>query len=333
MCMDKQELHLRWALEERAMSDGRRGIRRKMETKRRRNGVRAAVWMGAAACLIAAVGLWMLEKPADNGAIPDPTVKLTLADGTTIDAAKAAAGSVENGGWKVELNDDGELQYEQVQPEAPAAKNVVTVSPGAQIVLKLDDGTRVVVNSNSRLEFTTPLAQGGARALKLDGEAWFEVAHDAATPFRVQSGGFALQVYGTEFNMNTRGGQSVEVVLVAGSVGFTGRADAVEQRLSPSQRAVVDRATGAARIEAVDTYPFTAWKDGEIVCVNEPLGSVMERLAEWYGLEVEFADETVRQMRFDISVPKYPRVSSLFYYLEKITDLHFELDGKKVLIH
>lgn len=327
--MEREELHLRWALEEEALASGREAIAQKWAARRRKR--RIARVATAAACIVVAMGAWMFGEHTTPVALPEPGVQLTLPDGTRVDATEAASG-VESDGWRVALNTAGELEYSPSEPSAKPAHNVVDVAPGAQIALKLDDGTRVVVGSNSRLEFETPLDAGGSRNVRLEGEAWFDVEHNDRVSFRVVSQQFSLRVYGTEFNINARGSGSVEVVLVRGSVGFTGREGVAEQRLQPNERAVVERQTGSAQITVVDTYPLTAWKDGEIVFVDETLDRVMERLSEWYGLRVVFEDDAVRRRRFDINLPKYPRVSSLFYYMEKTTDLHFILDGDIVYI-
>jgi ferric-dicitrate binding protein FerR (iron transport regulator) len=148
----------------------------------------------------------------------------------------------------------------------------------------------------------------------------------------VRSGDVSLRVYGTQFNLNTYSEGSLELVLVEGSVGFRGKPEQAEKMLRPDQRAVVDTATGESEITEAYTRQYVAWKDSDLVFRDEPLGSVMEKLGRMYDLDVVYESDAARALRFDLNMPRYENITSLFYYLEKISDARFRLDGRVVYI-
>lgn len=84
--------------------------------------------------------------------------------------------------------------------------------------LVLPDGTKVWLNPNSKLKYPEQFT-GETRLLSLDGEAFFEVAHDAAHPFIVQSGKVSTKVLGTSFNISAYPQDAeINVTLVTGKV-------------------------------------------------------------------------------------------------------------------
>lgn len=118
------------------------------------------------------------------------------------------------GGW-------WQLRNEK-KPEVPITTVVMTVRdnpPGMKSVLRMGDGTVIHLNANSRLTHPERFATD-QREVWLEGEAFFEVAHDPTRPFTVHSGDLSTTVLGTSFNM--RAGKTDEekwaVSLVTGKV-------------------------------------------------------------------------------------------------------------------
>ena len=95
--------------------------------------------------------------------------------------------------------------------------NRIEIPRGGEFQITLSDGTRVWLNAASELEYPVEFA-ADMREVKLQGEAYFEVATDADHPFLVRVGHYCLQVYGTKFNLNTYEPNRIEVALVEGSI-------------------------------------------------------------------------------------------------------------------
>src|SRR5690606_14900005 len=110
-------------------------------------------------------------------------------DGTTI---TSAAGELTYANeQKRNERTDGELLY-----------NVLEVPKAGMYNLTLSDGTKVWVNAMSELKFPTQFGDM-ERKVFLAGEAYFEVAHDAQRPFKVEVNGTVVEVLGTHFNVNS----------------------------------------------------------------------------------------------------------------------------------
>lgn len=145
-----------------------------------------------------------------------------------------------------------------------------TTRVGEQRTVQLDDGTRVTLNTDTRIVVRY---DRGERHIRLDrGEAFFDVAHNASRPFFVDAERDYVRALGTVFIVrNDR--PKLEVTLLAGAVQV-GCRDAEAGRpgvtLAPGDRLRRDgRAPGQLDRPSLDTV--TAWRHGELVLENTPL--------------------------------------------------------------
>ena len=169
---------------------------------------------------------------------------LYFADGASIDLGLRDSLAVRTEtGVDVEMTGENSLAYKprktqtQKQEEVPEEYNTLVTPRGSEYSLTLADGTQVWLNAASRLRFFTS-DRGRERRVWLEGEAYFEVAHDARRPFIVESGGQSIRVLGTRFNINSyEGDRAIYTTLVEGSVAIAPLAGGGEVTLEPGQQA------------------------------------------------------------------------------------------------
>jgi transmembrane sensor len=171
---------------------------------------------------------------------------------------------------------------------------VYSAPRGEQLALALPDGTRVRLDSGTRLEVRfNPFR----RRVKLDeGEAEFVIAKDAWRPFRVDARSVEVWDRGTQFTVRRRG-SAVRVVLMQGKVELheqgTGR---LRARLSPGQQALIDEG-GQVALAKADLFTALAWREGQLV-LNDT--SVADALAEFRlrsPVEIALADPALGDLR------------------------------------
>lgn len=163
-----------------------------------------------------------------------------------------------------------------------------TTKPGERSTLRLADGSGVVLGPGSRLQVAGGY-ETGHRVVELNGEALFEVKHDAAHPFTVKAGSAVIRDVGTTFVVHSDPGEPVHVAVTAGSVRLHG-ADQPESQgillqagqhglLPPNGPPVAQPETGA------DDMAFVR---GELVFENASLTQVATELRRWYDLDLQF---------------------------------------------
>lgn len=117
-----------------------------------------------------------------------------------------------------------------------------------------------------------------------------------------------IRVYGTEFNVDTRGKGGVRTVLVNGKIGARDRRGKYEVVMKPGELATLDRKTGEIVLREVDVRRYIAWKDGFFAFEEESLEEIMNTLSLWYNVDVFFQSESVKGLVFTGYMRRYSDV-------------------------
>ncbi len=259
---------------------------------------------------------------------------LTLDNGQTIMLDSAADGTLaQQGDIKVlKMNDRIDYQSGNGKANEKPVYNTITTAKGNDYQLVLSDGSKVWLNAASSIRFPTAFT-GNERKVEITGEAYFEVAHNPAKPFKVDfknaaDGNGEIEVLGTHFNVNTyTDEQDVKTTLLEGSVKITS-ADK-SQRLSPGEQATLT-ADAITLKKDVDVSQVTAWKDGYFLFNNTDIQTIMRQVARWYDVEVQFegkipADGFTGRISRNVPLSKFLKVLEL-------NDLKVRTEGRTVTV-
>jgi len=156
--------------------------------------------------------------------------------------------------------------------------------------LTLPDGSRVTLGARSKITFSD---DHGVRRVRLtDGEAFFDVVHDPAHPFEVETAGAVIRDIGTRFDVR-RGASGVEVAVLEGSVEVRQRSltPATPRTLKAGQRVVATQTrvgpvlTPLASVGQVTAAPPSAgeWRSGQLAYDDTRLADVVADLNRYYG--------------------------------------------------
>jgi transmembrane sensor len=211
---------------------------------------------------------------------------------------------------------------------------------GSRVSFTLPDGSRGWLNSGSSLVYAIPFSNH--RQVMLQGEALFEVAHDADNPFEISTGNSKIKVLGTRFNVNAYTVEKyVEVVLENGKLEFSPLGDGSVIVMAPNERLVYQN--GTVRRSVTDAAKYVAWKDGKLVFRGDPMSEVARRIERWYNVKVEVVDKRLEQYVFratfqDDSLEEVLRLLSLTSPIGyRIVDGKMLSDGtiekKKVMLY
>jgi len=175
----------------------------------------------------------------------------------------------------------------------------VEVPVGTRMNIELGDGTRVWLNHGSKLKYPHRFA-GENRKVFLTGEAYFEVAHNAKVPFIVGTNRLEVKATGTAFNVSAYpGDDNIATTLVEGKVIlYKNQTNQEIKALSPGECLKFDAQKNVFTLESGHTEKNTAWKDGLLVFKNERVEDIAKKLARWYNVEVEIANEKVNGYTF-----------------------------------
>jgi len=222
----------------------------------------------------------------------------------------------------------------------PSKENTVvqftsTYAPaGKQATVVLPDGTEIVLNSNTHLKYASNFGEKNRNVI-LNGEAFFDV-EKGDIPFIVSTPHLNVKVLGTEFNVSAyENDDHVTTTLEEGSIELINEKLNITKKLKPGFQATMHTKSSKLEINAVNVKKYSAWKEGKLLFVNEPLHQIKLKLERKFNVEIilskelskekykytaEFENETLQEifeaLNFIIPI-KYNRIDNKVYLTEK----------------
>jgi hypothetical protein len=300
----------------------------------------AAVFLGL--FVISSVLFYYLNDGQSQSSIADSIhpgslqATLVLSDGEQIDLAKMSTEApIEKDGMKI-VNNNESIEYistpgqkEQAEPKI----NTLIVPKGGEWHLVLEDGTKVWINADSKLTYPSKFNKK-ERIVQLEGEAYFEVAHDKEWPFMVKTTITETKVLGTSFNIKAyKNEDKVETTLIEGKVALNQSVGNSSILMDPGHQAIVSVKGGEVIYKKVDTAIFTSWKDKQFEFEEETLESILKSLERWYNVTIEFSDDDIKQLRFSARLKRYDSIQGLLNRIEQTNKVHFSYRPDKILVN
>lgn len=211
--------------------------------------------------------------------------------------------------------------------------NTIEVPRGGIYSLVLSDGTKVFLNSDTRLKYPVKFS-GACRNVELSGEAFFEVTSDSLHPFVVQAGGMETRVLGTSFNVSAYTDESfVQTTLFTGKVEVSVNNGVIKKNMKPGMQANWIVGDDNIAVKAVNLAMQSRWRDGIIILDDDELEEVMRMLSRWYDVTYEFKEEHRMKHTFTGKIDRNEDLESVLQALTLLGGPRFEIVGKRVYIY
>lgn len=181
--------------------------------------------------------------------------------------------------------------------------NTLIVPYGKRSEIVLSDGSKVWINSGSKLVFPATFSEGN-REVYLEGEAIFEVAHHKDQPFIVKSKHQDIEVLGTVFNVsNYEDDDAVFTVLKSGNINLHYKnsnllSSKSELKITPNTLATYYKIAKDIKTEIVEVESYFSWRDGVFIFKNDALKTIMKKLSRYYNVEITINDKNLANQSF-----------------------------------
>ena len=294
----------------------------------------AAVWV-----LALGVTLWMTFGKKENVAplpvaskiIPagEKKATLTLADGMEVHVEEITAQILQEKGMNIEYR-TGEIVYHKSEEKTTeVVYNKLEVPRGGECMIKLDDGTKVWVNAETKLKYPVTFV-GDRREVVLEGEAFFDVAKNEK-PFIVKTSFGDVRVLGTAFGISAYASEPESyTTLVRGKVSVE-REGIKPVVILPGEQVVTSK-DGKMIKQQVDVEEFVGWKDGIYVFKEKSLGEIMKTLERWYNISVDFQEKSLVDLPFTGNLKRYDDINVFFDALTRTGDMKYRVEGNQVIL-
>jgi ferric-dicitrate binding protein FerR (iron transport regulator) len=206
---------------------------------------------------------------------------------------------------------------------------------GQYATVHLTDSSEVTLAPESRLVISARFAEG-VREISLEGEAVFNVRHDATRPFKVTAGGAVIEDIGTRFDVRAYKNDRALIVAVAeGSVALGHvRRDSTHSSvvLKRGDVGTIDSLGNASAQPGARASGYLAWASGTLSFVDRPLPEVLRTISRWYDVDVRVTDSTLARRLVNAEFSRSASVSAMVGELAIAMDARIERAGRVITL-
>lgn len=225
--------------------------------------------------------------------------------------------------WYTKQMDERLSQYQ-------AGTHTISVPAGQRASLKLPDGTTVWLNARTEMSYPS-FFTGNTRDVQLNGEAYFEVEHDAGKPFVVHTDKYDIEVLGTSFNVDAYSdSKGFETALMEGEVIVTSPDSPRRIRLTPGYKAIENN--GILTPSVIDDYDIYRWREGLICFKDISFTELMKKFEKCYGIEIVVENQKVANRIFNGKFRISDGIDYALRVLQKEGQYTFERDSEDTTV-
>ena len=205
----------------------------------------------------------------------------------------------------------------------------IYVPKGEQLQMAFQDGSKVFLNSDTKLKYPRKFGLGNRRVY-LEGEGYFIVEKNPDRPFVVSVNGGEVKVLGTSFNVNAYPGtEEVTLLLDKGMIDWITPSQK-NYAMKPGDKLVYNLLNGKCTIFAnTDAKELTGWKNDIIIFRNTSLESALNTLQRWFNVKFTINDTTLLKYSFTLESGK-SSLDEILNEMEKVSPIQF-IPGKDTI--
>jgi transmembrane sensor len=209
--------------------------------------------------------------------------------------------------------------------------HITVTNPSGKIqMVSLPDSSRVWLNASTTIRY--PESFKNNREIELEGEAYFEVMHDAKKPFAVETGDLQTTVLGTSFNIEAYpSAEKTTVSVITGKVKVDDNSRELA-RLTPTGQLEYDKKNKTVNISTIDTSAIRAWKNGKLQFAGQTLTEIAATLERWYGVNIVFTNPGIGNCRYYMSFDNSISLEKLMLTMSDLTEMKYSIDKNTITI-
>lgn len=219
------------------------------------------------------------------------------------------------------------------KPEKKLAYNELSVPSGQQAQLTLADGTRIWLNSKSKLIYPGEFSSKN-REVILEGEGYFQVSHNPDKPFIVKTSHLDVKVLGTSFNItNYSDEDKISFALESGSISLLDKGtENSKLKLKPTDLAVFSKTTHDIQLSKGDADIYKSWLKGQFKFRNLSFEDIARRLGRNFNVEFVFVNEKIKKIKYNGSFYNYEPLHQILKIMQTNSAFRYRIVKDKVFI-
>lgn len=218
------------------------------------------------------------------------------------------------------------------EPQFADTYTEISVPHGERSQVTLYDGTKVWMNSGTKLKFPIVFNQN-QRKVYIEGEAFFDVAKDKKKPFIVHANQMEIKVLGTRFNLCAYPDENqLYATLEEGKIEAKTSLSKESVELNPGEQLALNLQTKTINVDRVDTELYTSWKENLLRFQDAPFSEVITKMERWYDVDIEIGEALDVNRKYTMTI-KTESLREMLRLISLTTPIAYEINEDKVSIH
>jgi ferric-dicitrate binding protein FerR (iron transport regulator) len=193
--------------------------------------------------------------------------------------------------------------------------------------IKLPDGSKVILNEGSELEYPESFDGKSSREVILTGEGYFDVKSDPSKPFIVITGKLKTTVLGTTFNIKAYPGEKNIIVTVTRGKVKVSDDNNVIGIITPNQQITYDEESSQAEQHDVNSESVIAWRERDIFFDDLTLDEAAKELEQRFDVSIIFDNDKIKNCRFTATFVRGENLEQILNVICEFNDAMFKDNG------
>jgi len=212
------------------------------------------------------------------------------------------------------------------------AVHVLYASKVENSMMKLPDGSTVILEKGSKLSVALDFNLSKTREVQLEGKAFFDIHHDETKPFIIHSGTITTTVLGTAFDVTSRlGSKRVTVNVIRGRVKVEDQRTHWTTILPKNYQVEFYENTAPKRV-LINAAKELAWNQADLEFMDVSVGDAQSRLEEQFGYKIEIEDPMLKNTTFTYSMRRKESMESFVKGICAFIGASYQIDHKNKII-
>lgn len=203
---------------------------------------------------------------------------------------------------------------------------------GTKSHVTLPDGSQVTLNAGTILIYPTAFV-AKRREVEIQGEAFFEIVHDAGHPFIVKAQEVNVQVLGTQFNVKAYEDEdNIAVTLKEGSVALSIRNKPDQIEMKPGEQVTFHKTNRHISRQKVDQFLFTSWKENKFYFAGITFGNIARQLERNFNVNIHITSEKLRNTVFTGEFTQGENLEQILQTMTLDKRIKYQIKGDQIYI-
>ena len=220
-------------------------------------------------------------------------------------------------------------QAQVIERKISPVVSMVTVNEHRKV--KLPDGSVVILNNTSTLEFPTNFL-GSTREVILKGEGYFDIKHNAEKPFIVHTGKISTTVLGTAFNIKAYDKENDVVVTVTRGKVMVKNKNKTLGIIIPDQQIVFNKSEVKSSLTPVLASKVIEWQENDLFFDDVTMDEAVTQLAKRFNVKIKFASEESKNCRFTATFLKGESLDEILQIVASFNHITYQKKAGEIVI-